>query len=85
MTGLSDTHPEIHRRQIESLRRLTETERLDLAFQLSAQVWALARQAYEHRFPQLSPNEQLFRFLSAQYGAAIADRWRQAKIERSAS
>ena len=85
MVGLSDTHPEIRRKQIESLRRLTETERLDLAFQLSAQVWALARQAYAERFPHLSADEQLFRFVRAQYGADIAARWWQAKIERCAS
>ena len=85
MTGLSDTHPEIHHKQLESLRRLTETERLDLAFQLSAQVWALARQAYAERFPHLSPDEQLFRFLRAQYGEEIAAQWWQAKTERNAS
>jgi hypothetical protein len=75
--GLSDTHPEVERIQIDIFRRLTETDRLHLAFQLTKQVWGLAYCAFVERYPESDPVEQRYQFLAAQYGPAIAFHWRE--------
>ena len=80
MRSAQDTNPQMHWKQIESLRRLTASERLAMAFQLSDLVWDLARQAFAERFADVSADEQQFRFLVAQYGRDVAGRWWKAKV-----
>jgi hypothetical protein len=75
-TGLSDTHPEIEQMQLDILRRLTESDRLQLAFQLSAHVWELAGRAFAERYPHADSIDQAFHFLASQYGPDLAARWR---------
>lgn len=79
LNTISDTPAEVEQEQIRILRRLSDTERLNLAVQLSAHVWQLARRAFAERFPDASADEQLERFVSAQYGAAASALWRARK------
>lgn len=77
-----DTSPEMERLQAESLRRLTERERLNMACQLSTHVWRLARRAFDERFPQEDPMERDHRFLAVQYGEDLATAWRTTFASR---
>ncbi len=74
--GLSDTHPDAERVQIELLRRATPERRAALALALSQHVAQLTRKAIRRANPGASETEIDLKYVALQYGQDLADRVR---------
>lgn len=60
----SDTSPEAQRMQIELLRRLSPSQKLALAFELTEAMRNLVLADLHHRFPEADPLEIRRRFIA---------------------
>lgn len=70
--GISDTHPDAERVQIELLRRATVAQRLSMAFDLSETMLELSRQAIR-RANQDAGDQELARLMvKLYYGDRLA-------------
>ena len=76
----SDTDARVAEKQVQGLRQMPESRRLQLAFVLSAEVqrrvWATVQQA----FPQATPHELKWHYAEQVYGPEVAERvkrWRR--------
>lgn len=78
-----DTHPEIERKRIEMLRRLTPSQRAQLGSALSNQARWRAFRAIETTHPELTDIERKLLFVQLHYGKDLADRVRRYLSERS--
>jgi hypothetical protein len=74
--GLSDTHPEAERVQIDLLRQATPERRAALALALSQHVAYLAREAIRRAHPGASETEIDLQYVALHYGQDLADRVR---------
>jgi hypothetical protein len=74
--GLSDTHPDAERVQIDLLRQATPERRAALALSLSQHVAYLARQAIRRVNPGASETEIDLQYVALHYGQDLADRLR---------
>ncbi len=72
-SGSKDTPADAEEVQLELLRRASVSERLQLAFSLSQTVITLSKRAIRRRYPEESEEEIMVRFVSAHYGAELAD------------
>ncbi len=74
--GLSDTHPDAERVQLELLRRATPERRAALALALSQQAAQLTRAAIRRANPGAGEIEIDLKYVALQYGQDLADRLR---------
>ena len=81
-TGLSDTHPDAERVQIELLRKATIAQRVRLTRSLSSTVMQLAWRAIEEANPGASEHEVALIFVAVHYGKDLADRLKADFIKR---
>jgi hypothetical protein len=65
---MNDTHPSIHKVQLEMLKSLTQEERFRKAMRFSSGVFKLSRAQFEMRFGELG----LQRWLEVHYGKRLA-------------
>ncbi|MCE5326155.1 MAG: hypothetical protein LLG01_07035 [Planctomycetaceae bacterium] len=72
-----DTDPEIYRRWIEGLRRMSGRQRLALAMNLTDEVRALSRRAIARAHPDWSEAQRQIEFVRIHYGKAMAQGLRQ--------
>ncbi len=70
----SDTDPRVAARQLEGLRRMSDSRRVQLAFVLSQQVQKRVWEAVHQQFPLASLAELRWRYALQVYGAEIAAR-----------
>lgn len=80
---ISDTSPEIRKKQLEMLRKLSGTQRLQLAVRLTSHVRAASRKAIERLNPTLSPRELEYKFIELHYGRELAEGVRASDARRS--
>ena len=73
-TSLTDTHPEIERRQIDLLREAGVERRLQLTFSLSQDMIELSRINLSQRYPTLTEHERRLKFVALCYGEELAER-----------
>jgi hypothetical protein len=83
MKEQSDTSQEASDFQIALLRSMTTSERLALAFKLSATAITLSKRAIRRANPDISENELRCCFVELHYGKILADNFRQYLKERS--
>lgn len=76
MNSLSDTHPDIARRQIDLIRRLTPEQRLGIAAKMTADAVRLSRAGIARAHPELSALEVKLYWAEIHYGKALIDRVR---------
>ncbi len=70
-----DTDPHIAQMQTELLRAAGPGKRLDLAVQLSAMTWNMARSAVDRYYPEETQDQRDLRFLSSVYGRELAEKF----------
>ena len=78
--ALSDTDARVAARQLEGLRRMSDSSRVQLAFVLSQQVQKRVWEAVRQQFPLAPPHELRWRYAEQVYGKEIAERvmrWRR--------
>jgi len=80
---LSDTSPDISAKQLEMLRKLSGTQRLQLAARLTDHVRAASRRAIARLNPSLSPRELDYKFIELHYGRELANGVCAADVRRS--
>jgi hypothetical protein len=78
---VSDTHPLALEAQIEILRRLEPTERLQQVAELTRATIHLSRQAIRNAMPHASPGERTLRWIELTYGLELANRARPFAAE----
>jgi hypothetical protein len=76
MNILTDTHPEIARRQIDLIRRLTPEQRLGIAAKMTSDAVRLSRAGIARAHPELSALEVKLYWAEIHYGKALIDRVR---------
>ncbi|MEO6064111.1 MAG: hypothetical protein ABIQ99_19450 [Thermoflexales bacterium] len=76
MNSLSDTHPEIARRQIELIRRLTPEQRSGIAAKMTADAIRLSRAAIARAHPEMNELEVKLFWAEIHYGKVLADKVR---------
>jgi hypothetical protein len=81
---VSDTPDEVAAVQIEVLRRAGVHGRVALAFSMSRTVCALSRRAIERAHPGISDDDMAVAFVSAHYGAELAESLRAELTARRA-
>jgi hypothetical protein len=74
MSGLTDTHPEAERAQVEILRRASPARRLQLTLELTNRVYRNAIQAIRRAHPGFTDDEVKLFFIELNYGADLASR-----------
>jgi hypothetical protein len=79
---LSDTHPDILRRQIEQARKLTRAEKITQVFEMTDFVMRLSRRAIARANPELSPQEVNLRWVEINYGPKLAAELRDDRRRR---
>ncbi len=77
-TRATDTEPDVHRRQIELLRRASPARRVALALSISQSVIELARRGLRQSLGDTSPDEAGLRFVEIHYGRELARQVRDA-------
>ena len=78
--ALSDTDARVAARQLEGLRRMSDSSRVQLAFVLSQQVQRRVWEAVRQQFPLAPLHELRWRYAEQVYGKEIAERvmrWRR--------
>ncbi len=83
MSPLSDTHPEIQRKQIELLRQAGPLRRSTLALTLTDDVIRLSRSAIQKQHPDWSEQEVKLFWVEVHYGKDLADRVRKYLADRA--
>lgn len=73
----SDTDPRVAAKQLEGLRRMSDSSRVQLAFVLSDQVRKRVWEAVRQQFPQAGTHELRWRYAEHVYGAELAARVRR--------
>lgn len=76
----TDTDARVATRQLEGLRRMPDSRRVQLAFVLSEQVQKRVWEAVRQQFPMAPLPELRWRYAEQVYGAEIAERvkrWRR--------
>ena len=73
MHGPSDTSPDVELRQMELLRSMSPTERVNLAFRLSTEVIQASKRAIARLHPEFSPRQVEHAFVELHYGKELAD------------
>jgi hypothetical protein len=73
---LTDTDPDVDRRQIELLRQASPARRIRLALSLSQSVIGLARRGLLRSLDRGSEEEASLRFVEVHYGSDLARRVR---------
>ena len=76
----SDTDPRVAARQLDGLRRMSDSQRVQLAFVLSGEVQKRVWEAVRQQFPLAAPHELRWRYAEQVYGSEIAarvKRWRR--------
>jgi hypothetical protein len=68
----NDTSPAAEQKQIELLRAATVSRRLEVMFNLSASVVAMARQAMDKAHPELDERAKALLFVEIHYGRELA-------------
>ena len=68
----SDTDAEAAERLVQLFRASSEARRLELAVAFSADVMAMARDAYRRADPTLDEHEAALRFVARHYGDDLA-------------
>ena len=81
-TGLSDTHPDAERVQIELLRKATIAQRVRLTRSLSSMAMQLAWRAIEEANPGASEHEIALIFVAVHHGQDLANRLRADFVRR---
>ncbi len=71
---LSDTHPDAERVQIELLRKMAPSQRLDSAIDLTAVTFELSRQTITAQNPKMKSREINLRCVRLYYGEELARR-----------
>jgi hypothetical protein len=64
MKPLSDTTPDLQRKQLELMRRLSSAQKLSFAFALTDTMRDLVRADLHHRFPHADETELRRRFIA---------------------
>ena len=80
--GLSDTHPEARRAQIDLLRKASVAKRLSIMLSLSHTARFLSRRGIQRANPDLSKREVDLRFAELHYGKDLAEKLRTYLTER---
>ena len=71
---LSDTTPDAQRVYYQTLARMTPSQRVAIAMELTAAADELLRAGVRRRFPDADGEEFLYQLLRARYGRALADK-----------
>lgn len=71
-TPLSDTSPEIEQYQLNSLRKMSETQRLQLANSLTKSAWQVSWLGFCERYSELSLEQRKEKFVDLLYGIKIS-------------
>ena len=75
----TDTTPDAERVQLELVRRMTGSERADMAITLTNEVIRQSKVAIRHRFPELSEADLKLKFIELHYGRELAEAVRQVQ------
>ena len=78
-TQSEDTSPEIERVQIELLRKMSPTWRLQLGLELSGEAFIMAQRAIKRAHPELSELDAKLLFVEVTYGKNLANQVRAHK------
>lgn len=73
----TDTDSRVAARQLEGLRRMSDSRRVQLAFVLSEQVHKRVWEAVRQQFPKAALHELRWRYAEQVYGEEIAARVRR--------
>lgn len=76
----SDTSPEAEAIQLEAVRRLKPSERLEIAMRLTSALVSQSKSAIRRRFPEITADEVEIKFIELHYGQDLADAVRAQKI-----
>jgi hypothetical protein len=71
---LSDTTPDAQRFYYQTLAKMSPSQRVAIAMDLTAAADELLRAAVRRRFPDADGEEFLYQLLRARYGRALADK-----------
>ena len=78
----TDTSIEAERIQLEQIRRMTPSERVNKAFALSSEVARMCKAAIRRRHPEFDDNEVSLKFIELNYGKQLSDEVRAWRIAR---
>ena len=82
MNNLSDTHPDIARRQIELIRRLTPEQRSGIAAKMTADAVLLSRAGIARAHPEMNERDVKLYWAEIHYGKVLADKVRAYLMAR---
>ena len=78
----TDTSTEADRIELELLRRMTPSERVQKAIALSNEVAHMCKAAIRRRHPDFDDNEVSLKFIELNYGRQLSDEVRAWRIAR---
>lgn len=81
MPRSQDTAAWADKMQIEALRKMGPAKRMQLAFELSAIGWNLARENVNELYPDLTPEDRTAKFIRTVHGKDVAllyEKWRRS-------
>ena len=78
----TDTSIEAERIQLEQIRRMNPSERVQKALALSSEVARMCKAAIRRRYPEFDDNEVSLKFIELNYGKQLSDEVRAWRIAR---